>query len=202
MFPPEYKAGIACSIACVGILDSEWTLATWTEWVWSLCCIQLSVHSRTCLGRMSVGPQTSKIMQSWTKVLQNVLAFLAGLFLNRTSPATPGPTQLWTSVTVFPVVCGFFFLGGGGGWRELRYFSKWLHFFMMQPRGRPTDHCEYRTTVLFQGPSRDVVPYTAIITCLIIQGSSQEKRRRQRWLTKHWEGLRARETSGMPADDC
>ena len=95
-------------------------------------------------------------MQSWTKVMQNVPAFLAGLFLNRTSPATPGPTQLWTSVTVFPVVCLFFFLGGGGeggGWRELRYFSKWLHFFMMQPRGRPTDHCEYRTTVpkTFQG---------------------------------------------------
>ena len=103
MFPPEYKAGIACSIACVGILDSEWILVTWTEWVWSLYCIQLWVHSRTCLGRMSGGPLSSKIMQSWTKVLQNVLAFLVGLFLNRTFPATPGPTQLWTSVTAFPL---------------------------------------------------------------------------------------------------
>ena len=137
MFPPEYKAGIACSIACVGILDSEWTLATWTEWVWSLCCIQLSVHSRTCLGRMSVGPQTSKIMQSWTKVLQNVLAFLAGLFLNRTSPATPGPTLLWTSVTVFPVVCGFFIGGGGGGGENCAIFPNGCTFLWCNPGGVP-----------------------------------------------------------------
>ena len=148
MFPPEYKAGIACSIACVGILDSEWTLATWTEWVWSLCCIQLSVHSRTCLGRMSVGPQTSKIMQSWTKVLQNVLAFLAGLFLNRTSPATPGPTQLWTSVTVFPVVCGFFFFfWGGGGVERTALFFQMVALFYDATQGashrslRISDHC-------------------------------------------------------------
>ena len=47
----------------------------------------------------------------------------------------------------------FVFFGGGGGGRELRYISNWLHFFMMQPKGRPTDRCEYRTTVprTFQG---------------------------------------------------
>ena len=195
MFPPEYKAGIACSIACVGILDSEWILVTWTEWVWSLCCIQLWVHSRTCLVRMSVGPLSSKIMQSWTKVLQNVLAFLAGLFLNCTFPATPGPTQLWTSLTAFPVVCG-----GGGGERTALYFQMVALFLWCNPGGVPRIIANIGP--LFQGPSRDVVSYTAIITCLVIQGSSQEKRRRQRWLTKHWEGLRARETSGMPADDC
>ena len=76
------------------------------------------------------------------------LHFLAGLLLTRTFLATPGPTQRWTSLTAFPVVCVcvcvFFFFCGGGG--ELCYICKWLHFFMMQPRGRPTDHCEYRTT--------------------------------------------------------
>ena len=49
------------------------------------------------------------------------LHFLAGLLLNRTFLATPGPTQRWTSLTAFPVVCVcvcvcfFFFCGGGGG---------------------------------------------------------------------------------------
>ena len=46
------------------------------------------------------------------------LHFLAGLLLNRTFLATPGPTQRWTSLTAFPVVCVcvcvFFFAGGGG----------------------------------------------------------------------------------------
>ena len=200
MFPPDYKAGIACCIACVGILDSEWILVTWTEWVWSLCCIQLWVNSWTCLGRMSVGPLSSKIMQSWTKVLQNVVAFLACLFLNRTFPATPGPTLLWTSVTAFPVVCGFG--GEGEGEKEnCAIFPNGCTFLWCNPGGVPQIIANIGP--LFQGLSRtDVVSYTAIITCLVIQGSSQEKRRRQRWLTKQWEGLRARETSGMPADDC
>ena len=50
------------------------------------------------------------------------LHFLAGLLLNRTFLATPGPTQRWTSLTAFPVVCVcvcvcvcVFFAGGGGG---------------------------------------------------------------------------------------
>ena len=47
------------------------------------------------------------------------LHFLAGLLLNRTFLATPGPTQRWTSLTAFPVVCVcvcfFFFFAGGGG---------------------------------------------------------------------------------------
>lgn len=195
MFPPEYKAGIACCIACVGILDSEWILVTWTEWVWSLYCIQLWVHSRTCLGRMSGGPLSSKIMQSWTKVLQNVLAFLAGLFLNRTFPATPGPTQLWTSVTAFPLCVVLV-----AGEENCPIFPNGCAFLWCNPGAVPQIIANIGP--LFQGPSRDVVSYTAIIICLVIQGSSQEKRRRQCWLTKHWEGLRARETRGIPADDC
>ena len=106
--------------------------------------------------------------------------------LNRTFPATPGPTQLQTSVGV-----------GGEGERERTA----LYFQLIALFYDATQGASHRSRTS-QEPSRDVVSYTTIIICLVIQGSSQEKRRRQRWLTKHKEGLRARETSGMPADDC
>ena len=61
------------------------------------------------------------------------LHFLAGLLLNRTFLATPGPTQRWTSLTAFPVVCVcvcvFFFLRGGGGGGGGFFFKNVFFFF-------------------------------------------------------------------------
>ena len=102
---------------------------------------------------MSIGSLWGKIRQSWTKVLQNIFAFFGRSLFKSHIPRNP-----WSNTTLdwcngVSRCVWFWRKGGGRRERKLRYISKWLHFFMMQPRGRPTDHCEYRTTVprTFQG---------------------------------------------------
>ena len=147
---------------------------------------------------MSIGSLWGKIRQSWTKVLQNIFAFFGRSLFKSHIPRNP-----WSNTTLDwcnGVSRCVWFWRKGGGRENCVIFPNDCTFLWCNPGG--VLQIIANIGPLFQEPSRDVVSYTAIIICLVIQGSSQEKRRRQRWLTKHWEGLRARETSGMPADDC